>query len=456
MYRHHLRPLLVTLGLMSALASGTELRAQRTLSLDSCRRLALSHSRLLEQRDAEAAGATAKRQEVLTKFFPQVSARGLYLHMQKELHLIDWSTPLAGYNFIIPDRIRQLGTIDLRNVWVGNVTAIQPLYLGGKLVSGYRMAGLNERLQAELRRTTETEVETKLDEVYWQVVSLRSKERLLGQVISLLERTVKDVDAAIETGVATKADGLNVRTKLSEAEVKRSKVTNGLALSRMLLADLCGLEEDEPFALADEAEIQTELQLEAARAYQSEDIAAAVERRSEVRSLRLVDSIYGLKVRMETADLLPQLYGFASYSATNPNSFNGTKKEFGSQYYLGVMLQVPISDLFSATFRRRQARSEQTAKQLQLAEARSKISLQIKQALRAVEDARRAWTASLKAVELARENLRYAEVGYREGLIPLINYTQAQTAWMSAQDGLIDSQIQLLLSKSKLKNILAL
>ena len=443
MYRHHLRPLLLTLGLVSALASWTELRAQRTLSLDSCRRLALSHSRLLEQRDAEAAGATAKRQEVLTKFFPQVSARGLYLHMQKELHLIDWSTPLAGYNFIIPDRIRQLGTIDLRNVWVANVTAIQPLYLGGKLVSGYRMAGLNERLQTELRRTTETEVETKLDEV-------------LGQVISLLERTTKDVDAAIETGVATKADGLAIRTKLSEAEVKRSKVTNGLALSRMLLADLCGLEEDEPFTLADEGEIQTELQLEAARAYQSEDIAAAVERRSEVRSLRLVDSIYGLKVRMETADLLPQLYGFASYSATNPNSFNGTKKEFGSQYYLGVMLQVPISDLFSATFRRRQARSEQTAKQLQLAEARSKISLQIKQALRAVEDARRAWSASLKAVELARENMRYAEVGYREGVIPLINYTQAQTAWMSAQDGLIDSQIQLLLSKSKLKNILAL
>ena len=450
MYRHHLRPLLVTLGLVSVLASGTELRAQRTLSLDSCRRLALSHSRLLEQREAEAAGATAKRQEVLTKFFPQVSARGLYLHMQKELHLIDWSTPLAGYNFIIPDRIRQLGTIDLRNVWVANVTAIQPLYLGGKLVSGYRMAGLNERLQTELRRTTETEVETKLDEVYWQVVSLRSKERLLSQVISLLERTTKDVDAAIETGVATKADGLAIRTKLSEAEV------NGLALSRMLLADLCGLEEDETFTLADEGEIQTELQLEAARAYQSEDIAAAVERRSEVRSLRLVDSIYGLKVRMETADLLPQLYGFASYSATNPNSFNGTKKEFGSQYYLGVMLQVPISDLFSATFRRRQARSEQTAKQLQLAEARSKISLQIKQALRAVEDARRAWSASLKAVELARENMRYAEVGYREGVIPLINYTQAQTAWMSAQDGLIDSQIQLLLSKSKLKNILAL
>ena len=57
---------------------------------------------------------------------------------------------------------------------------------------------------------------------------------------------------------------------------------------------------------------------------------------------------------------------------------------------------------------------------------------------------------------MARENMRYAEVGYKEGVIPLLNYTMAQTAWMSAQDNLIDAQIRVLLSESKLKNILAL
>ena len=187
-----------------------------------------------------------------------------------------------------------------------------------------------------------------------------------------------------------------------------------------------------------------------------DDLASAVERRSEVRSLRLVDSIYAKRVRLESADLLPKLYGFASYSATNPNSFNGPKKEFGGQYYLGVMLEVPISDLFSGSFKRRQAKADHRVKQLQLAEARSKISLQMKQALRTADDARRAYATALKAVEMARENMRYAEVGYKEGVIPLLNYTMAQTAWMSAQDSLIDAQIRVLLSESKLKNILAL
>lgn len=445
------------LGIVVTLSFAGQARAQRVLTLDSCRSLAKEHSRTLQQKDEEIKAAHAKKQQVMTNFFPQVAVRGVYLHMQKELHLIDWDKPLGHLNFLIPERLRHLGTVDLRNLWVGNVTAIQPLFLGGKIISGYKMASLAERLQGELRQTAETEVETKLDETYWQVVSLRSKERLLDQLVRLLEQTVKDVDASIDAGVATKADGLSVRTKLSEAEVKRSQVVNGLELSRMLLADLCGLSEDEPFTLAEEGHLQELLlSTQTAPIARDEDTEAAIERRSEIRSLRLVDSIYSKRVNMESASLFPKLYGVASYSTTNPNSFQGQKKEFGGQYYLGLMLEVPISDLFSGTFKRRQAKAEHRVKQLELAEARSKINLQIKQALRTADDARRAYTTALSAVKMAEENMRYAKAGYDEGVIPLLNYTMAQTAWMSAQDSLIDAQIRVLLTESKLKKILAL
>ena len=445
------------LGIVITLSFAGQARAQRVLTLDSCRSLAKEHSRTLQQKDEEIKAAHAKKQQVMTNFFPQVAARGVYLHMQKELHLIDWDKPLGHLNFLIPERLRHLGTVDLRNLWVGNVTAIQPLFLGGKIISGYKMASLAERLQGELRQTAETEVETKLDETYWQVVSLRSKERLLDQLVRLLEQTVKDVDASIDAGVATKADGLSVRTKLSEAEVKRSQVVNGLELSRMLLADLCGLSEDEPFTLAEEGHLQELLlSTQTAPIARDEDTEATIERRSEIRSLRLVDSIYSKRVNMESASLFPKLYGVASYSTTNPNSFQGQKKEFAGQYYLGLMLEVPISDLFSGTFKRRQAKAEHRVKQLELAEARSKINLQIKQALRTADDARRAHTTALSAVKMAEENMRYAKAGYDEGVIPLLNYTMAQTAWMSAQDSLIDAQIRVLLTESKLKKILAL
>lgn len=444
----------IALAALTSLVGLGSLSAQTRLSLEDCRSMARDHSRVLQQKDQEILAAGAKRQEVFTKFFPQVSARAGYLHMEKQFHLIDWDLPLGQLNFLIPDRVRSLGTVDLRNVWVGNLTAIQPIYLGGKLRNGYQMAGLAEQLQRELKATAATEVEDKVDEAYWQVVSLVSKERLVVQLVSLLNETVRNVDAAIAAGVSTKADGLSVRTKLSEAEVKLSQVRNGLQLSKMLLADLCGMDEQAEYSLADEGTLA--VQLPQSGQYSEADVPAAIERRSEVRSLRLVDSIYSKRVKVATSELLPKVYGLASYSTTNPNIFNGQKKQFGGQYYLGVMLEIPISGLFSGTYARREAQAEHRVKQLELSEARSKISLQMKQALRNAEDARRALTASLHEVEMAKENMRYAEVGYREGVIPLINYTMAQTAWMSAQDGLIDAQIRVRLTESKLKNILAL
>ena len=446
---------LSSLYLTCCLITPAQVKAQRVLSLDSCRTLAKEYSRSLQQKNQDILAAEAQRKDVFTKFFPQVAARGLYLHMEKEFKLIDWSQPLGAFNFIIPNKLRDLGTVDLRNVWVGNVTAIQPLYMGGKIVSGYKMAGMAERLQHELKQTAVTEVESKVDETYWQVVSLASKEKLIKQLLTLLKQTNKDVDAAIAAGMATKADGLTIRTKLSEAEVKLSQVENGLELSKMLLADLCGLGESNTFTLEDEGSMDIPL-LNTSNKQDEKSLAEAVERRSEIRSLRLVDSIYAKRVSMETASLSPKLYGFASYSMTNPNSFNGAKKTFGGQYYLGLMMEVPIAGLFSGTYKRRQVQAEHRAKQIELSDARSKITLQMKQAIRTTEDAHKAYASALKAVEMAKENMRYAEIGYKEGVIPLLNYTMAQTAWMSAQDNLIDTQIKVRLSESKLKNILAL
>ena len=80
----------IALLLTELVASTSLLSAQEKLTLDECREMAKTHSRVLQQKDAEREAAHARKQEVFTKFFPQVTARGAYLHMQKEFHLIDW------------------------------------------------------------------------------------------------------------------------------------------------------------------------------------------------------------------------------------------------------------------------------------------------------------------------------------------------------------------------------
>ena len=52
-----------------------------------------------------------------------------------------------------------------------------------------------------------------------------------------------------------------------------------------------------------------------------------------------------------------------------------------------------------------------------------------------------------KNMEKAEENLRFANLGYKEGVIPTSNVLEAQTAWLMAQSDKIDSQIDIKLTE---------
>ena len=70
--------------------------------------------------------------------------------------------------------------------------------------------------------------------------------------LDLVNRLDGDVEKMIREGVATKADGLTVKVKVNEAEMLLTKVDNGLALSKMVLCQLCGMDLDTKFTLTDE------------------------------------------------------------------------------------------------------------------------------------------------------------------------------------------------------------
>lgn len=51
----------------------------------------------------------------------------------------------------------------------------------------------------------------------------------------------------------------------------------------------------------------------------------------------------------------------------------------------------------------------------------------------------------------ANENLRYATLGFEEGVIPASNVLEAHTAWLSAQSEKIDAQIDVKLTEIYLR-----
>ncbi len=469
----------------SLLSFALSVQAQIAMSLDSCRALALENNKELLISNEEIKAAQYTRKAAHTNYLPKISATGGYMHTQKEISLLSNShksslsnlgTTVGGvvdqagaalgqisqelaqqygpilealgsklgdtFNHVGQSLIDALRT-DTRNIFMGAITLSQPLYVGGKIRAYNKITQYAEELSREKHNTNMQEVILSTDQIYWQVVSLANKQNLAKSYVALLEKLNNDISLMVKEGVATKADQLSVMVKLNEAEMTLTKVEDGLNLSKMLLCQLCGLDLSTPITLKDES--IEDIPLMQSDAYA--DTESALVNRPEIKSLELVHQIYKQKVNVERAEHLPSLALVGSYMASNPSVFNSFENKFKGMWTVGVMLKVPIWSWREGHYKVQAAKSEARIAQYKLEEARENIELQVSQASFKVNEAAKQLVMATKNQEKADENLRYATIGFNEGVIPTSNVLEAQTAWLSAQSQKIVAQIDVSLTE---------
>lgn len=451
-----------TILLLAFVVTVSCMHAQRMLTLEECRNLAIQNNKELQISGEKIKMADNEKKAAFTKYFPQLSANGAYMWNQKDINLLDMgalssslSSSLGGLAQLpmiqhLMSGVNDMQHLDVQNIWVGNVSLVQPVFMGGKIVNYNQITKFAKQLAESMNNLQLQDLIYKTDETYWQVISLVNKKKLADAYVDLLRKMDSDVTAMIYEGVATEADGLSVKVKLNEAEMAQTKVENGLSLTRMLLAQICGLSLEEDLSLADEK--LDNFPVETTQA--SADLNEAFMNRNELRSLDLATKIYKRKERIALAEMLPNVALAANYFVTNPNVFNGFKNDFAGMFNVGVMVKVPLSGWWEGTYRRNSAKAETRIKTLEWQDAREKIELQVNQSVYKVNEAGKKLIASSRNMENAEENLRRANFGFEEGVIPALNLMEAQTAWVSARSSLIDAQIEVKLTEVYLSKAL--
>ena len=451
-----------TILLLAFVVTVSCMHAQRMLTLEECRNLAIQNNKELQISGEKIKMADNEKKAAFTKYFPQLSANGAYMWNQKDINLLDMgalssslSSSLGGLAQLpmiqhLMSGVNDMQHLDVQNIWVGNVSLVQPVFMGGKIVNYNQITKFAKQLAESMNNLQLQDLIYKTDETYWQVISLVNKKKLADAYVDLLRKMDSDVTAMIYEGVATEADGLSVKVKLNEAEMAQTKVENGLALTRMLLAQICGLSLEEDLSLADEK--LDNFPVETTQA--SADLNEAFMNRNELRSLDLTTKIYKRKERIALAEMLPNVALAANYFVTNPNVFNGFKNDFAGMFNVGVMVKVPLSGWWEGTYRRNSAKAETRIKTLEWQDAREKIELQVNQSVYKMNEAGKKLIASSRNMENAEENLRRANFGFEEGVIPALNLMEAQTAWVSARSSLIDAQIEVELTEVYLSKAL--
>lgn len=342
---------------------------------------------------------------------------------------------------------------DTRNLTGAAVLLTQPLYMGGKIRAYDRITRLAEEAAGTQHTLEEQDLLVSVDEAYWRIVALQSKKQLAESFLETVKKLDADVEKVIAEGMATKADGLSVKVKVNEAEVAIIQVNNGLALSRMALAQVCGMPLDTDFTLADEQGDLTERDAEVTLV--TEDAASSVEKamenRPELQALGIAAEVKNEQVKVARSEYLPNLALTAGYMISNPSVFNGFENKFKGMFSVGVLLKVPILTWGDRVYKVRQAKAEAAIAATRVDEVREKITLQVNQNQQKLQEAQQRLATARRSQEQADENLRMANLGLREGVIPVSNVLQAQTAWLSAHSTLVEAEIDTRLADLYLK-----
>ena len=469
----------------------------QTLSLDSCRAMALRNNKSLgiARLKQDMAAYTAKAAK--TKYLPKVSVVGGYEFTSREISLLNNSqksslvnvgttastqlgkevgsviTDLAQNGILTQEQAHNLGGLfnkvgasmgdalnhsgqrivdafdtDTRNIFMVSAMVTQPIYMGGAIVAANKMAQINQQLTANDAEATAQNTLFNIDQTYWTVVSLNHKKRLAVSYLALLKKLDGDVGKMIKQGVATKADGLKVAVKVNEAEMSLTQAENGLSLAKMLLCQLCGLPIDSKVTLLDENKENISSAGETASGLTSE---TAKENRPELKMLQNAVDLSRQSTNLVRSAYLPQVALTGGYMMTNPNIYDGFQNKFAGVWNVGVMVRIPVWSWFEGNYKVRASKIATSIASLEYNDAAEKIELQVNQSSFKIKEANRRLAMATKNVENAEENLRCANLGFKEGVMQSTDVMEAQTAWLQAQSQKIDAEIDVKMSLLNLK-----
>ena len=442
------------------------LRASDTLqyTLQECRNMALTTGTSARSLEESRLAAEYNRKAALAAMFPRISANGSYMWNSRKMHLIPSETPYtfgditinpeSAVGQLIAEAYQQVYdkmTLDLTHVVVAHVGITQPIYVGGRLIHLYKIAKASENIATIEANAQQDDIIYKVDEAYWRVVSVSKKKELAEQYYRLLCQLENDVQVALEGGLVTQADLLQVTTKRGDAEVKRLQAENGLTLSNMALAQVCGLPLSTVFVLDESGLSEPSLPIDSINA------ETAVANRTEIQILEETQKIAKSNAMLMAAGLQPNIVASAGYLYTNPNADNGVSNKWDSKGFFsaGVVVNVPIVHA-DDILRYKAAKHAANAIALKTEETRELLTLQTTQANQKLTEAQQKIALARLTQNNAAEVLRMAQESYEAGLITLSELMQAQTSWLAAASDLVDAEIEAKTTETQLRKYLRL
>ncbi len=412
--------------------------SQTIMSLKQAKEIAIKNNTTIKNSWLEIEAARQAKKNAFTNYFPQIKASAFAMKAKDPLikfNMPGGNLPVYDGNPVNLPTATQFAYLPAANIEMldksvlGLVNITQPLFSGGKIINGNKLAKLGVLVKGGQQILSQNEVVLKTEQQYWQVFTLQEKQKTIEKYETLLEGISKEVNDAYKAGLIIKNDILKVQIKLSEIQANKIKLQSGKKLALMQFCQTIGIAFDSTLVLRENLQ-----NIQPPQTYFIEN-ETALPNRAEYQLLEQSVKAQDLQTKMKVGDYLPQVaVGIAGFYNNNIiKNVAGTTN--GLAY---ATISIPISDWWGGSYAIKEQKIKMQIAENTATETKALLNLQMEKAWMDVNVNYSQILIMEETIKQAEENLKVSQDGYKNGVVTLSDLLEAQAIKTEIEDKLIE------------------
>ncbi len=390
-------------------------------TLDECIGEAVRNNLTLRNADNEIAMSAEQRKEAFTKYFPTVSAVGGGFIANKGMLEMD----LGGMTMSLA-----------KNGLVAGVTAMQPVFAGGQIVNGNKLARIGEDVSRLQRDLSENEVRLNTEQYYWQLVQLQENLRTLDLLDRQLERVRQDAQNAVDAGVRNRNDLLQVQLRQNEVKTSRIQVENAVLTVKDLLAQVMGhagesIEVESRMVTDGKTPLSYPMPESPQQLYQTAEVSLLQTREYQLLGKQIEAS--RLQYKLAVGKNLPSVAVGGGYL------YNDVMDKSQNRLVGMVTVSVPISSWWGGSHDMKRQKLQVENAENEKRDKSQLLVVKMRKAWNDLSDAYRQVAIARESIEQSDENLRLNTDYYEAGTATMSDLLDAQSLYQQSRDKYVEA-----------------
>jgi outer membrane protein TolC len=335
------------------------------------------------------------------------------------------------------------------------LTVTQPLFVGGKIVSGYQMARYN-------RMQTENSFLHKLNDVrhqvvatYFNILKLKDMRELVSNSLKTAELKKEQIALQQELGLAKRADYLQWQVRIYEYKKTERELSYNLEMLLELYNNLLGLETPEYTpaqidyqAFSPEINNYAELEENEVKAFLQEEVSKFKQVNPLLKNLDLTQKMLETNRRMAKGNFLPSLSLQFNYEFENDDKLDlsGDKN-----WNIAAVLSMPLFKGGSNYADLRKSREELRQVQFMNSVVKDHYERETRRLSRQLVMSALNVSSSETAYEYAAENYKILSNLFEQNMLTNSDFLDAESLIFSSKIGLISAYFDFIITKYELE-----